>query len=54
MLAPSIKGNESIYVDEKESQINPIKAYLKNQTLLEYGKEAKKIKKMIVFLLLGE
>ena len=45
MLALSIERKKSMCVDEKESRMDPIKAYLKNETLLEDKREVEKIKK---------
>ena len=45
MLAPLIQRNQSMCVDERESQMDPFKAYLKNETLLEDKRKAKKIKR---------
>ena len=46
MLALSIKRNESMCVDKKDNWMDPIKANLKNEALLEDKRQDEKIKKM--------
>ena len=42
MLAPLIERNDSMYVDARESWMDPIKAYLKNESFTKDMKKAKK------------
>ena len=47
MLTTSIKRNESMCMDARKSCMDPIKAYLKTESLLKDRKEAKKVKKWL-------
>ena len=47
MLAPSIEKRDSMCIDKKESWIDPIKAYLKNETFPEDRQQDEKIKKKL-------
>ena len=43
MLAPSIKAREVACVNTKDEWMDPIKVYLKNETLFEDKRQVKKI-----------
>ena len=53
MLAPLIEKSDSMCIDKKEGWVDPIKAYLKSETLPKDRKLAEKIKKRSSIYYLG-
>ena len=45
MLTLLVERNDFTCIDEKEEQMDPIKAYLKNETLSEDKRQVEKVKK---------